>query len=199
MKVYFYGPVTNRRDLEDDYDSIRKVLKRADVWLSSNTERQEVDLPAEERERAEALEQPLLETMDAIVVNGTHSDQQAGYLVAFAITTKKPTLFLYQRGTVPDLFRHLTAKAVPKWVRVVAYTDQNLERQVEAFLAGAAGVAVKEVPRIKFTLRITRSIERYLAFRTQNTKLTKADWLRQQIERLMRDDDQWRKFDGGKE
>lgn len=197
MKVYFYGPETNRRDLEADYAVIRKALKRADVWLSSNTERQEVDLPLEDREQAEALQQPLLETMDAIVINGTHSDQQAGYLVAFAITTKKPTLFLYKRGTVPDLFRHLTAKAVPKWVNVAAYLDANLERRVEEFLAGAAGIAVREVPRIKFTLRITRSIERYLTLKTQNTKLTKADWLREQIEKLMKDDEQWRKFERG--
>lgn len=193
MKVYFYGPETNRHDLVADYDVIRRALKRGDLWLSSNTERREIDLPEEERARAEALEQPLLETMDAIVINGTHSDQQAGYLVAFAISTHKPTLFLYKRGTVPDLFRHLTAKAVPRWVSVVAYTDRNLERRVEEFLSGAAGVPVREVPRLKFTLRITRSIERYLSFKTQNTKVTKADWLREQIEKLMGADDRWKK------
>lgn len=194
MKLYFYGPTTSKQDLAADYEVIRKALKRGDVWLSSNLERQPVNLPPEVIERAQELDQPLLDQMDALVINGTESDEHAGYLVAYAITTKKPMLFLYTRGVVPQLFKHLTAKAIPRWIEVVAYTDKNLEPTVERFLGGLTGVKIKEVPRIKFTLRITRSIERFLTFKTHNTKLTKADWLREEIEKKMESDEDWEKF-----
>ncbi len=194
MKIYFYGSETNRRDLAETYRVIRKALKRNDAWVSSNVDRQTVNLPAEVIARAEAMDQPLLDQMDAIVIEGTDSGEQAGYLVAYAITTRKPMLFLYQRGVLPHLFKHLTSKVIPRWVQVVAYLPRNLEAHVERFLGGLDGSTIREVPRIKFTLRITRSIERFLTLKTQNTKLTKADWLRKRIEALMDSDDAWKKF-----
>lgn len=197
MKIYFYGPETSRRELLDHYEVIAKVLKRNGVLLSSNVARREVNLPAEDIAQAEASGQPLLDQMDALVIDGTISDQQAGYLVAFAITTRKPTLFLYTRGIVPELFKHLTTKEIPRWLTVTAYLPKNLETKVEAFLGTVQGAKVREVPRIKFTLRITKSIEQYLAFKTNNTKLTKADWLRAEIEKLMENDSVWRKFRHG--
>lgn len=199
MKVYFYAPETSRHDLVDAYKVITKTLKRADAWVSSNLERRPVNLPEEVVAAAEASGQPLLEQMDGLIINGTISDQQAGYLVAFAITAKTPTLFLYQRGTVPELFKHLTAKAIPKWLSVVAYLPSNLETKVGEFMAKLGGAPIREVPRLKFTLRITKSIEQYLTFKTTNTKLTKADWLRAEIEKLMNEDPAWKKFMRGRE
>lgn len=194
MKMYFYGPETSRRERIEHYELIAKVLKRNGVLLSSNVARREVNLPAEDIAQAEATGQPLLDQMDALIIDGTLSDQQAGYLVAFAITTRKPTLFLYERGIVPELFKHLTAKEIPRWLTVTAYLPKNLEAKVEAFLGTVQGARVREVPRIKFTLRITKSIEQYLVFKTHNTKFTKADWLRAEIEKLMANDSAWRKF-----
>lgn len=195
MKIYFYGPDTAKGGVRESYEVIIRVLKRADVWLSSNLERQQVNLPPEDLQAAEALGQPLLEQMDALIIEGTDSDQQAGYLVALAITLRKPMLFLYQRGSVPQLFQHLTSRDLPKWIRVVAYTSANLEIHLSHFLGGVTGAPVREVPRIKFTLRITPSIERFLTFKTQNTKLRKADWLRAQIEKFMDEDETWKKFE----
>lgn len=194
MKVYFYAPPTSRPELRESYITIAKTLRRADLWLSSNVERLKVNLAPEDIARAEAVGEPLVEQMDALVIEGSDSDQQAGYLVALAVSLKIPLLFLYQRGVVPQLFAHLTSKTLPKWVQAVAYTPQTLETHLSRFLSGLAGLPVREVPRIKFTLRVTRSIEQFLTFKTHNTKLTKADWLREQIEKFMKDDADWRKF-----
>ncbi len=50
------------------------------------------------------------------------------------------------------------------------------------------------VPRLKFTLRISELIEEYLHFKTHNTKLSKADLLRQQIEERMKSDAGWQEY-----
>lgn len=196
MKIYFAGSHTNNAGLHETYERILQSLKVSQAWVSTNVDRRAVHLPPEDVAAAEASGQPLLEQMDALVIEGTDSDQQAGYLVAYAITTRTPTLFLYQRGVSPRLFEHLTSRVLPKWVEVVAYTPRNLEPQVERFLSRLSGGAVREVPRIKFTLRVTRSIEQFLNFKIQNSKKTKADWLREQIENLMKSDTQWQKFYG---
>lgn len=50
-------------------------------------------------------------------------------------------------------------------------------------------------PNIKFTLRITPRIEKYLSWKIQNTDRTKADYLREEVERLIDEDDEFEKFD----
>lgn len=51
-----------------------------------------------------------------------------------------------------------------------------------------------DLPRRKFTLRITDAIENFLHYKTHNTKLSKADYLRGQIEKLMEDDKGWQDY-----
>ncbi len=46
-------------------------------------------------------------------------------------------------------------------------------------------------PSIKFTLRITPRIEKYLSWKIKNTEKTKADYLRGEIEKIMEEDDEF--------
>lgn len=195
MKVYCYTPPTERRDLRATYDRVKEALKQVEgLWLSSNLDRQEVNLPPESITRAEETQTPLLEQVDAIVLEGSTSDAQVGYLLAYAITTGKPCLYLYERRGQAQLFRHLKPAQIPRTVTATRYTRADLAGTIHRFLATVSGVEIRESPRIKFTLRITKTIEQYLAFKTANTNLTKADWLRGEIERLMREDPKFREF-----
>lgn len=195
MKVYLYTPPTERRDLLVNYTRIKGALKPVEgLWLSSNTERHEVNLPPESLTRAEETRTPLLDQVDALIVEGSTADSQAGYLLAYAISTGKPCLYLYERRGTTQLFQHLKPAQVPKSISAVRYTRANLSETIHSFLGTVAGVEIREAPRIKFTLRITKTIEQYLAFRTANTPLTKADWLRSEIEQLMREDPKFRDF-----
>lgn len=195
MKVYLFTPPTDRRDLGANYDRIKDALKQVEgLWLSSNTERHEVNLPPESLTRAEETQTPLLDQVDAIVLEGSTSDAQVGYLLAYAISTGKPCLYLYERRGTAQLFQHLKLTQIPRTVSAVRYTHANLASSIHRFLGTVSGVEIREAPRIKFTLRITKTIEQYLAFKTANTSLTKADWLRSEIERLMRDDPKFRDF-----
>lgn len=55
-------------------------------------------------------------------------------------------------------------------------------------------------PSIKFTLRITPRIEKYLSWKIKNTEKTKADYLRGEIEKIMEEDDEFQNIfsDGDK-
>lgn len=194
MHIYFYGPQTKQPERRSAYVVIKESLRLADVYVSTNTEADEVQVSAEVMADSREHNVPLLERMDAFLLEGTTSDPEIGFLLAHAIALKKPVLYLYQRGSVPQVFSHLSQRELPKYIKVVAYDQATLGRQVTDFLRATSGVRLREVPRIKFTLRITPSIEEYLHFKTHNTKLTKADYLRQDIERAMEADEEWQAY-----
>lgn len=192
MHVYFYAPTTNRIDLRAAYRVMKKVLQESDAYVSSNTEAEEIHVSPAVRQAA-ATGSMLLEHMDAIIIEGTLPDPQVGFLLAQAMAMKKPTLFLYRRGTVPFIFTHLSHGELPPFVQVVAYQDVTLADRFRSVLKTLVGKKLREVPRIKFTLRITPTIEQYLEFKTHNTDISKADFLRDRIQSEMEDDADWTK------
>lgn len=194
MHVYFYAPPTKQTDLKQAYVLIKDTLSHTDLYVSTNTESEEVQVSAEVMADSRANDVPLLEQMDAFIIEGTTSDPEIGFLIAHAIAMKKPTLYLYQRGTVPQIFSRLSQRELPGYVKVLAYDDEKLGSAVLAFLKSIEGVVIREVPRIKFTLRVTNSIEEYLHFKTHNTKLSKADYLRERIEQSMEQDGDWQEY-----
>lgn len=191
MHIYFYAPPTKRADVRQSYQLMKEALAQTDVYVSTNTESAEVQVSAELMAESKEYDVPLLERMNAFIIEGTTSDPEVGFLLAHAIALKKPTLYVYRRGTVPQIFSRLSQRELPSFVRVVAYDDEKLAGLVLSFLKSIEGVAMREVPRIKFTLRVTNSIEEYLHFKTHNTKLSKADYLREQIEHQMEQDEAW--------
>ena len=74
-------------------------------------------------------------------------------------------------------------------LHIVFYTDSSLEKNILDALAKIEGVAINEVPSIKFTLRITPSLERYLQWKSQETGLSKADFLRDFLQKEVIDKD----------
>jgi hypothetical protein len=194
MHIYFYAPKSSRPDQKHAIASIKSTLRQSNLWLSTNTEDEEIQVSAEVLAQTKQSGTPLLERMNAFIIEGTLTDPQTGFFLAHAIAQKKPTLYLYQRGNVPEIFSHLSHKELPKNIRVEAYQLERVEKILLDFLGNIEGSKIKEIPRHKFTLRITDAIEEFLHFKTHNTKVTKADYLREEIEKLMQDDAEWQKF-----
>lgn len=133
--------------------------------------------------------------MQAVIVEGSTSDPQSGYLLAYAMAEKKPLLYLYQRGEVaPEVLRYMNLKEIPKHITIATYRPDTLEAVVSQFLGSVGNVKIREVPRIKFTLRLTSTIDDFLDYKTHNTKLSKADYLRQEIEKLIDLDEKFQQF-----
>lgn len=194
MHIYFYAPVPVRPDMKSAIALMKDTLQSSNLWVSSNTESEEIQVSAEVLAETKQSATPLLERMNAFIIEGTHTDPQTGFLLAHAIAQKKPTLYLYQRGTVPEIFSHLSHTELPKHIKVESYQAERPGKIIIDFLATVEGSTVKDVPRRKFTLRITDTIEEFLHFKTHNTKNTKADYLRDEIEKLMENDVAWIKY-----
>jgi len=195
IRLYFYGPPTSKSALREAYTTIKDVCGRADVLLSTNTEAQEVNLPSETVAEYRAAGAPLLDAMHAVIIEGTTPDPQAGYLLAYALAERKPLLYLYERGeAAPEVLRYMNLKDVPKHIMIATYRPETLEATVTQFLGTLGQVKVREVPRIKFTLRLTSSIDEYLDYKTRNTKASKADYLREEIERQIERDEQYQHY-----
>jgi hypothetical protein len=194
MHVYFFAAPSKQPELRSVHGLIKDMLSQTDLYVSTNTEDQEVQVSAEVLAESKETDTPLLEQMDAFIIEGTTTDPEIGFLLAHAIALKKPTLYLYQRGTVPQVFSRLSQRELPSFVKVIAYDAEKVGSQVLAFLKSIEGVVIREVPRIKFTLRITNSIEEYLHFKTHNTAKSKADYLREQIEQHMNADEDWQEY-----
>lgn len=73
--------------------------------------------------------------------------------------------------------------------------ERVMERFRRLYLARARRTD-EEKADIKFTLRITPKIEKYLSWKTQNTDLTKADYLREMIDKDLTSDEDFKKFIG---
>lgn len=195
IRLYFYGPPTKNLSLLETYKAIRDVCERADVVLSTNTEPEEINLPSETIAQHEASGVPLLDAMQAIIVEGSTPDPQAGYLLAYALAEKRPLLYLYMRGEVaPDVLQYLNLKDIPKHITIETYVREHPEREVETFLKSVGHVKIREAANLKYTLRLTHTMDAYLDFKTRNTKLSKADYLRENIEKFMESDEAWKRY-----
>lgn len=133
----------------------------------------------------------LLEKVDGIILEVTEPSDQLNYILAQAILQQKPTLCLYQKNKEPRyLLSHLKRKGVPKGIEIKAYSEGTLNGLIDKFLKGLGDISeVNEKPQIKFTLRITDKIEKYLDYKSKQGKVNKAEYLRQLIEKEIDKDD----------
>lgn len=191
MNVYFYAPEGGDGILEKDIQEMLALLKRADLNLSTNRGGR-IDLGTESREDIESRGALILEAMHALILEASVDDPQIGYLLAFGLTQKIPVLLLVGKGQQGEILRNISLKKLPKHVQVERYTHDAIHAVLEQFLGRIANITVQESPDIKFTLRLTRTEERYLEYRTRGSKKRKADFLRELLDGRIADDEQFR-------
>lgn len=193
MKVYFFQPESSSRDLEKGCAAIVDALKKAGVTVLTN---REPFPPAIEEKLADNTTQPM-DLVDALIIEGSEPHSETGYLLAYAMTQKKPLLHLTLKGKARNNPLETFGKQhrVPSSIMMAHYDTATAEKVLMSFFGRLDGLVLPEVPNIKFTLRITPSIERYLEWKTQNTDLSKADFLRKllQEEVIARDETYQRK------
>ena len=194
MRVYFFSPPISSTDLNDNYKTIVGTLRRAAVFVVASSDENNTDFKKEDLERMNESGEILLDKMDCFIIEASKPDQEIGYLLAYAISQKKPLLYLYQKGT-PEKVAHgyLTKKNTPDYIRMQSYARRELDAIVTLFINEVgSGKGIKERPKIKFTLRITPRMERYLDWKSKKLKKTKADFLRKFIDELIDKDEGFR-------
>lgn len=138
------------------------------------------------------------ERLDGLVITGGEDNQDAGYLIALAISQKKPILYLLAKSKpLPDELLFIkNNKDVSKFLIIKYYNDSNIKSKIVEFLDLIEnGDSRWDAPTVKFTWRITPRIERYLHWKTSVSGKTKADWLRHyMVKEMMIKDVDYQKF-----
>ncbi|OGY43848.1 MAG: hypothetical protein A2729_05180 [Candidatus Buchananbacteria bacterium RIFCSPHIGHO2_01_FULL_39_14] len=197
MRIYFAADNQAEERLQKRFSDIIEVLSNAGVLVSSNlADKNLVNFSSQDLEKISQAGETILEKMDGLVIEETKSLAESGYLIALALAHKKPILYLLEKGkTVNKNLLHLkNDKSITKLLNLKNYTEKDLEQIILEFLGEVEKGEGKQLPNIKFTLRVTSRIERYLHWKTHNTKLSKADFLRELIKKLIDQDEDYKKF-----
>lgn len=187
MKVFFQANSNAPEELKQKYQQIINLLETNGVNYYSN-------LMPEQIAKADIY---IFNQIDAIIIEGTKLNPEANYILALALSQKKPILFLINRGTIieEEIKKLIKDKKLANYFFFYFYHDKNLIKIITSFidLLGASE-AEREVPSIKFTLRLTPRMERYLSWKITNTKKKKADYLRVVLNQLIDKDQDYINF-----
>jgi hypothetical protein len=199
MRVYFAADNQAEEKKQKIFARIIDILSRAGVLVCSSLNDDNLaGFSSQDLEKIEQAGEVLLEKMDGLIIEGSRPLPEAGYLFALALAHRQPILYLSEKGRpINKNLQQLKAdKNTGGLIRLENYNEDNLENIILAFLQSLESGAGREIPTIKFTLRITPRIERYLHWKTHNTKITKADFLRTQVEKMIDSDEGYRKSVG---
>lgn len=197
MRVYFTADEQAEERLQKKFSEIIEILSGAGVMVLSNLADKNISHPSlQDIEKLEQSGEALLEKMDALIIEGTKPLSESAYLIAIALAHQKPILYLSEKGKAinKNLIHLKKDKNTGKLLFLENYTNASLNKTVLDFLQSVEKGSGREAPTIKFTLRITPRIERYLHWKTHNTKISKADFLREMIEHLIDEDESYLKF-----
>ena len=202
MRVYFAADNQAEERLQKRFSKIIDILSNAGILVMSNLINENISgFSAADLEKISQSGEVLLERMDGLIIEGTNPLAESGYLVALALAHRKPILYFVEKGKAinKNLLHLRKDKNTAKILSLQNYGESGLEKIILDFLGIVEKGEGKETPTIKFTLRITPRIERFLHWKTHNTKVSKADFLRELIERLIDQDEDYQRFVGKKE
>lgn len=126
------------------------------------------------------------EEYDLMLLDGQFSNIDTGYLAAMALSREKTILCLIPKGfPIPEIFEQLVAvKSYSKLFKPIFYTSGDIDSVLKKVLLDCIPVN-KEKASIKFTLRITPTMEKFIESKSKELALSKADYLRNLIQDQM--------------
>lgn len=177
--------ITSRRSLEEDISVLRKLIgviqdddhKVVDEWFEEAYDLLVTHKSARSdwtdiyRKRKEAIAKA-----DVIIVESTYENFAVGYQVAIAVQQKKPVLLLRKQSADKNAF---VTGVVDDWVQHKEYTDETLQDVVLGFIK-ENDIQTKDM---RFNFFIDRPIYNYLRWTSLKTGKTKAEILRELVEK----------------
>ncbi|MBI3626988.1 hypothetical protein HY224_03005 [Candidatus Uhrbacteria bacterium] len=191
MRVYFFSSCKENFLVNE---KIAHVLAMSGIQIMSNLSVDD-ELLQEQLRQVDASGESPFSRIDGLVVEGSEKSRQINFLIASAISHCKPVLFLADQETIlpltiSNLLQHRNATDLFTYKK---YSHlETLKPHLKDFLLVMARFSTSGIPNIKFTLRITPAIDRYLIWKAQRSCMTKADLLRKLvIDRLMTVDEEY--------
>jgi nucleoside 2-deoxyribosyltransferase len=183
MLVHFMVPRTGLKDNSDNIKQVIAAIKEKGHTLASDW----VEEAYTNLDKGTALDDQSWQTItkasfeaiarsDIVIADVSYDSTALGYQIAVAIQQKKPTLLILQEGKrVPWFTWNIPSDFLSK----VEYTDTNVASKVVPFLE-ENDIATKDM---RFNFFIDRPIYNYLRWAALKTGKTKAEILRELVQR----------------
>jgi len=182
MNIHF---IASRTSLEKDMDNLRvlaNIVKRnghviVDEWFEDaydllvKNKSVRSDWTAVVNKRLDAIAKA-----DIVIAEASYENFAVGYQVAKAVYQKKPVLLLHHQSADKNAF---ATGVIDNWVRHQEYTMEDAEEVIKAFVE-ENDIKSKDM---RFNFFIDRKIYNYLRWSAQRTGKTKAEILRELVEK----------------
>ena len=183
MLVHFVGP---RGDIGGDIEYLRKVvsvIEKEGHEIVNNWVKNAYEDVGEQGENLDNLDWPLLykgsiealSRADAVIAETSTPSFSVGYQVAQAVNMKKPILVLNREGVEKSFF----ASGIEAGIDYQKYTPETIDEILTKWLRDN-DIDTKDM---RFNFFINRSIYNYLRWTALKTGKTKAEILRNLVER----------------
>ena len=143
-----------------------------------------------------------LDEVDALIIEITHPTQQVHFILAQAILADKPALCLYGKNQAPrELLSYIKKRPAPRPIKTFSYTAPTLLLALKNFVVrhDDGQDENEDLPTIKYTLRMSPRIDRYLQWVTETNGINKADFLRELLARVAEEDVAYNEGDAAEE
>jgi len=195
MKLYYCVNLdkVSEKKWEKRYVLIHKLLVKLGVSLVSNIEKKI------SKGDIEARKSISYDQIEAVIIEGTHMASDTVYIIATALAYKKPVLYLIEKGhAIPEQLSYIRDdKNLGEFFFLKFYKseEKNIQSLLIEFLELLeSGHLIKEKFNIKFTLRISSRIERYLNWKFSKIKKSKAEYVRDLLLETAKNDKNYKAF-----
>jgi len=184
--------VTSQPSLEKDINTLRKITQLVKLrqhslardWIEDAYEaHQTTGKTADDWSKIYKNNLEAIAQSDVIVAEATYENFAVGYQVAVAVQQKKPVLILRKKDADKNAF---VTGVEDGWVQHVEYTEDNLEKIVDKFLKDN-DIDTKDM---RFNFFIDRHIYNYLRWAALKTGKTKAEILRNLVQKELDKDEE---------
>jgi len=182
MKVHF---IASKLSLEKDINALRQVMSivkasghnLARDWVNEAYEANlKTGRTAEDWSLIYSESLGAIAGSDVIIADATYENFAVGYQVAAAVQQKKPVLLLRHKAADKNAF---VTGVEDGWVKHEEYTEENIEKILKKFLE-ENDITTKDM---RFNFFIDRPIYNYLRWSALKTGKTKAEILRELVQR----------------
>lgn len=129
---------------------------------------------------------------DGFILEITKPTSAAQNILTHAIRSVKPTLCLYRKNQPPrDLVQIIRHYKNHYPLKTSSYATEDLGVCVEKFIQchDVKSDLYESVPRIKFTLRLSSRMEKYIGWKSKKLNISKADFVRKIINKTCENDE----------
>jgi hypothetical protein len=178
--------ITTEISLKDNIDSLRLATKFLQDkghsltrdWIEPAYDNVQKGIHTDEAKWQSIVEEDFeaLAKADVVIADVSYDSTAIGYQIATAIQQKKPTLLILREGTkVPPFTWNIPSTFLSR----IEYNEHNLVEKITPFLDDN-DITVKDM---RFNFFIDRKIYNYLRWAAFKTGKTKAEILRELVQR----------------